>query len=150
MGAGVADAVWRVIMGQISVIGTGKGKFQHLHARQTGDFPEFVYLVRQNAQVLSDKGDLGEPVQQDAQQIHTGTLFPCSDLGRFRFRGDGPIAFQAPEMIYPNGIKELCGPLYPANPPAEAVPFHSLPVVKRISPELAVLGEVVRRNARYL
>ena len=137
-------------MGQVGVVRSGKGEFQHLHTRQAGGIPQVVDRVGQQPQVLGDVGDIGEPAGQNAQQVHPRALLPLAHLGGVGLRRDGPVALQAPEVVDADGVKQLGGALHPANPPTEAVPLHGGPVVQRVAPQLAVLGEVVRRHARHL
>ena len=50
-------------------------------------------------------------------------------------------------MVNADHVKELSRALHPANPPAKAIRFHAVIVIQGVAPQLAVLGEVVRRHA---
>ena len=63
--------------------------------------------------------------------------------------GDGIVSREAPEVIDAHQIVQSEILLHPIQPPAESVLLHALPVVNGITPQLAVLGEAVRRASRY-
>lgn len=60
--------------------------------------------------------------------------------------GNGPVGGKAPEVINADYIIQPCRTVNAANPPAEAIVLHGLVIVQRISPELSVSAEVVRRD----
>src|SRR6185369_12515209 len=60
-----------------------------------------------------------------------------------------PIAFEAAEVIEPDGIETLDQMRQPPFPPGIAIGTHRRPVVQWIAPTLAGGAEVVRRHARH-
>ena len=51
-------------------------------------------------------------------------------------------------MIYSDAVEHLEIVSYPLTPPGVSVLLHSLPRIKRISPKLTVLAEIIGRNSR--
>ena len=151
MGPGVAGAARDVVMGQIVPCSLRvKGKFQHLHARQACRVPQGVDLRRQLAQVLGDEADVREPPGKDPQQVHPRPGHPMAAPGGGISIGDGPVPLKAPEVVQPQQVIQPPGTVHPADPPAEAVGLHGVPVVQGIAPQLAVGGEIVRRHPGHL
>ena len=127
-----------------------KGKFQHLHARQPCRIPQGVYLWRQLPQILGNKAEIREPAGENPQKIHPRPLHPPAIPGRSRSIGNGPIPLKAPEMIQPQKVVQPPGAVRPADPPAEAICFHGVPVIKGIAPQLPVGGKIIRRHTGHL
>ena len=151
MGANIAYTVALVGVGQIVAgLPAVKGKFQHLHAGKAGVGQKLVDLRRQEAQVLGDDVQAVEPAGEDPHQIHARPFPPAAAPGGLRPVGHCPVALQAPEVVDTDDIEETAGSLYPADPPAEAIPFHGVVVVEGIAPQLSVGAEIIRRHTGNL
>ena len=150
VGAGVADAVGRVGVGEVAAGVAGvEGEFQHLHARPAGVVQQLRHLRRGIAQILRDELQLGEPAVEPVDQIHAGTCDPVTVFGGGLAVGHRPVAGKAAEMVDADHVIELACAVDAAYPPAEAVLPHGVPVIQGVAPQLAVGGEVVRRDAGH-
>ena len=148
MGTHIADAVAGAAVGQIIGLPMGiKGEFQDLHAGEAGIGQQGLDLRGHIAQVLSNKAEIMEPGGQHPHQPHAGAGPPLALLGSLGAVGHGPIALQTTEMVNADHVIEFLGPIDAANPPAVAIGGHSVPVIQRVAPELAVLGKGIGRHA---
>ena len=95
--------------------------------------------ICQKSQILSNIGNLGKPASQNTQQRHPRPRFPSAFLRTLCPGWNRPIVFKGPEVVDADGIKQVRGAFYPANPPAEAIRLLRLPVIQGIAPELAFL-----------
>ena len=127
-----------------------EAKFEDLHAGQAGIGQELFDLGRGVAQILGDEIDLGKPVFEHAHEIHAGAGLPAAAPGGRVAEGHGPVALKAAEVVDADHVVELLGAVDAADPPAEAVALHCVPVVERVAPELAVLCEGIGRHAGHL
>ena len=150
MGAGVADAVGGVGVGEVAAAVPGvEGKFQHLHPRPAGVVEELRHLRRGIAQILGDKFQLGEPAVEAIHQIHAGAGHPMPVFGGRVAVGHHPIRGETAEVVDADNVVQLARAVNAADPPAEAVAAHGVPIVQGVAPQLTVGGEVVRRYARH-
>ena len=148
MGADVAHAVPAAVVGHVVGVALGvEAELQDLHPGQARIPQELFHLGGGVAQVLGDELQVVEPGGQHAYQRHARTGLPAAPLGGGVAEGHGPVALKAPEVVDADHVEELLRPLDAADPPAEAVGLVGVPVVERVAPELAVLGEGVGRDA---
>lgn len=103
----------------------------------------------QEAQVLGDDLQLGEPSGEHPDQVHARPFDPSALLGGHGVRRNCPIALQAPEMVDAHHVKEAAAPSIPPDPPAEAILFHGVPIVKGVAPQLPLGAEVIRGHAGH-
>ena len=148
MGAGVDDGVRLAAVGQVLRVGVlREGELEDVHAGEPGVLKELVDVGGQDAEVFGDELRAVEPVAQHAEQAHAGAVVPLALLRGLRVVGAGPVGRERAEVVEAEDVIHLDGAFDAADPPAEAVLAHGVPVVERVAPELAVLGEVVRRDA---
>ena len=125
-------------------------ELHHLHSGQAGIGQQLFHARSDVAKILGNKAQVAEPRGQHADKVHAGAGLPVSVLrGRIPV-GHGPVALKAAEMIYADYIIKLPCAVYAAYPPAVAVRRHRVPVIQRVAPELAVLGERIGRHSRDL
>src|SRR6185312_14576309 len=81
------------------------------------------------------------------EKFVAGGLDPFTNFGSVVGGGDGPVGFEAAEVVEADDVVEIMGAARAVNPPIEAVVAHFIPFVERVSPALASSGEVVGRDA---
>ena len=150
VGAGVADAVLLVGVGQIAAaVARVEGKFQHLHPRPAGVPQQLGHARRGIAQILGDELQLGKPALQPVDEIHPRPFDPLAVFGGGVAVGHGPVALQPAEMVDTQHVEQLSRAVDAPYPPAKAVIPHGVPVVQRVAPQLPVGAEVIRRHAGH-
>ena len=148
MRAGVADAVGAIGVRQVVArLARIEGELQHLHAGEAGLGEQRLQLGRDIAEILGDELHIVEPAGEPADEVHARPLDPLAVFGGLVAVGHGPIGLEAAEMVDAQRVIELGRALDAADPPAVAVGAHGVPAVERRAPELAVLGEIVGRDA---
>ena len=147
MGPGVAEGVFRAVVGKIGVFRVGEGKLQHPHPRHPGILQELGHVRGLETQVLRQELRPGEPGGENADQVHPGTGPPDAVPRGLLPIGDAPARGEGPEVVDADGVIAAGVAADAPDPPAEAVRAHPIPVVEGIAPELPVLREVVRRHA---
>ena len=63
--------------------------------------------------------------------------------------GHGPIGHEGAEVVDPADVVQLARPPEPLDPPVVTAAPQSRPVVQRVAPQLAEVGELVRRRPRH-
>ena len=149
MGAGVADAVGRVVVGQVLVVGAVQAKLQHLHAGEAAGLQQLPHRVKQLAQVLGHDGQVAQGGAQRAEQLHAGALLPSAVFGRGLPRRDGPVGVEPAEMVDAQDVVDAQRMAHPADPPGIAGAAVVVPVIQRVAPQLAVGGKEIRRAAGH-
>ena len=138
-------------MRQIVAFFTGvEGELDHLHARIARIKLKLSDLRRDIAQILGDKIEVGNGTVHGSDKVHTGALTPPSVSGSGIAGRHSPVAFKAAEMVKAHHIVQFGGRLQTTNPPDVAVFCHLLPVIERITPELSIVGEGIRRATGHL
>ena len=150
MRAGVADAVARIAMRQIVARLTRiEGKLEHLHTREARILLQADDLLGQEAKILGNQAQLREGLLERTDEVVAGAFdpmaVPCSRLAI----GHCPVALQTAEVVDTDHVKQARGGADTLLPPCVAVLTHPIPVIERISPELAVLREIIRRAAGH-
>ena len=148
MGSCVNDAVmsmtkWK--MGRGSAL--TKGELKHPHSRHPPFFPKLPHAPGNDAQVFGDEGRLPQGILHSGKKVVAGALDPPALPSGGGRSGDGPISLEGPEMVDAQDIALAEGRLDAPDPPAVAVGFQLVPVINGGAPQLAVLGEVVGRDA---
>ena len=82
------------------------------------------------------------------KKVNPGTGHPFVLPGICRVGGDFAIFIEPAEMIDPDDVVEFEAGAEPCQPPGIIGRLVSFPIIERVSPELAVSGEIIRRNAR--
>src|SRR5206468_6549584 len=96
-----------------------------------------------DAQVLGHDGQLAERLRCGLEERGTGTLHPAAMSGG-RFTGrDLPVALEAAEMIEADQVHHVERGAYAVDPPAVAIAREGVPLVYRVTPELAGRAEVI-------
>ena len=124
VGAGVADGVLGVSMGQ--VVGGLAGiesELQHLHAGVAGLVTQVQNLLSQEAQIFRNELDLRQAILQSVDKVHAGALDPMAVLGGGVAVGDGPVSLETTEVVQTNHIIQLACSAQAVQPPLEAVPL---------------------------
>ena len=148
MGAGVADAVHGIQVGQVVAFFPGvEAEFQNLHTGIAGIQLELTDLGGHVAQILGDEVQLRQGLPDGTEEALAGAGNPLAVPGGFVPGGNGPVAFEATEMVEANHVIHACGSGQSLDPPAVAGIGHLLPVVDGIAPELTVLGESIGGTA---
>ena len=131
-------------MGEIVARFAGvEGEFQHLHAGPAGVLLQPDDVVRQEAEVLRNETQVREALLHGADEVVARPLDPLAAAGGLVAVGDGPVALQpdADDVEQPRGC---CDALLP---PGVIRLAHTLPVIERVAPQLAVGREIVGRAA---
>ncbi|MPM67123.1 hypothetical protein SDC9_114040 [bioreactor metagenome] len=131
-----------------------KGKQQDFHSGKSKISHKFPDIVCNYAKVLCNEGQfirsvLPDTLGQGFKEFSSRGLGPLSVYSRFFFCRHCPTRRETPEMIYPYKIEVFQRLSESGCPPAEAVPSHGLPVIKRVSPSLSARAEVVRGDSRH-
>src|SRR5690606_38755851 len=106
-------------------------------------------LRRDHPEVLRDQRQAPERVAGRAQKLVPGYLAPRALAGA---RGAGrhlPGLDEAAKVIEAQEVATFELVAEALDPPAETLRAQRFPVEQRIAPELAVLGECVRRHAGH-
>ena len=83
------------------------------------------------------------------EKVRPRTLYPLARLGRWRTRGHVPGGRKSAEVIQPNRIHVSKQGTHAINRPPIAGCAKRVPVVNRISPQLSLRAEVVRRDSGH-
>ena len=133
------------LMGTVAI--GNKSKLKHSHTGKTAVFNKSIYLRRYVSKVFCNYKSIAGSFFQYIHKLHTGSFNPASVFGCGRFCRHSPEGFYTTEMVNSHRIKHLRHVPYAILPPFIAIFFHNIPVVKRIAPQLTILGKIVRRNA---
>ena len=145
---GVDDAVLTVRRGPVRVVRVVvEAELEHVHPGQPelvaqphhrrGDHPEVLGHDRKPAE-LGDDG---------VEQLAPGPWPPDALSGRRGAGRHGPVRDEAAEVVDAGQVDELERAAEALDPPAVAGRAQRRPVVERVAPELALVGERVRRHA---
>src|SRR5699024_10214009 len=134
----------------IVVIHISETKLQHLHAGEAKLIAQTFYIRRDDTEVFGeDRQDFSELFFDRGEQSVSRSLDPLAVDGGLLAGRYGPVSFKATEMVDAQIVcqGELASDA--ADPPLISRLFMVIPVVKRISPELACRAEVIRRHSGY-
>src|ERR1043166_1347970 len=113
-------------------------------------------LVTQHPDIRSNDSEIFDDERQATQlagysceKVRTRTLYPVARLGRWRARRYVPGGHKSAEVVQPNRIHVSQQGTDPIDGPSVAGGAKSIPVVNRISPQLSLRTEVVRRDASH-
>ena len=127
----------------------GEAELHDPHAGQTAFFNERPDCGRDVAEVLGYELLVAAYGAERVDECHSRTLRPLA-FARVCSRRRARIERLYPsEMVYPYAVEKFAHESHTVAPPRKAVFLHLFPVVKRISPELAVLAEIIGRYARH-
>ena len=149
--AGIDDAVRIVAVRQVlrrpGRISRVKGKFEHLHIRESRVPDKLPHGIRHIAEILGDDRRFADRFPDRVKQLYPGSFFPVAARRGLILGRDGEEFVKSPEMIDPDDVKELAAFADAADPPV--IPFRGMavPVVERIAPQLPVRRKAVRRHA---
>ena len=146
----VGDTVSLIAVRQIKILIVGViGKFQHLHGREAALLHHLNDALCHETQVLGYDGQgLTELLCDCLEERDTGTRFPTSFLGRLT-RRNRKVLVEAAEVIHANTVVNREAVLHAPRPPGIAASLVIVPVIERISPELSVRREIIRRTTRH-
>ena len=153
VGTGVDHGIDGIVVGQI-VIGragvTGvEGKFQNLHAGETGIPDQLTDRICHIAQVFRNHFMPAQIPFHAAEQIDAGTLLPVAVFRGGIAVGNGVVLIKTPEVVDAGHIVHLVYIPQTAQPPLVSGLLVIVPAVQRIAPELAGSREAIRRTSRY-
>ena len=83
------------------------------------------------------------------EEFTPGDLNPLTSLRGLVLSGNLPASREPAKMIDAKDVDRLKRRAKPVDPPTEPGRPHRVPIVKRISPKLPGLAEVIGRNAGY-
>ena len=110
---------------------------------------DFTIGCDENGKILGNQAQLREGLLERTDEVFAGAFdpmaVPCSRLAI----GHCPVALQAAEVVDTDHVKQARGGADALLPPGVAVLTHPIPVIERISPELAVLREIIGRAAGH-
>src|SRR6185503_17587819 len=104
-------------------------------------------LVGDDSQILGDERDLAHLGAQRLEQRIASPRLPFAEARGRRAGRDRPIRLERAEVVDAQQIEALELRADALEPPTETALLHRGPVVERITPELTVGVEVVRRHA---
>src|SRR5215813_1745649 len=150
--AGVDDAVLDVVIRlvRVGLRVRAESELQDLHSGKIELITQSYHLVSDVAEVFGDDRQVAfvERAFDLLEKVGARPFLPPAVDRRSFARRDGPIFFKAAEMIKPEDVhrgERMAESLYP--PPIAALLRH-VPAVNRITPQLARLAEIIRRDAR--
>ena len=149
MGSGVGDAVGCITAGEVRIISAVEAKGEHFHTRIAAPVQKLSDTVVYTSEILSDNPDSRYLAVQRFKQILPRTDNPFSFPGIGHPVTDGIVIRKPDEVINPDHIVHRCHILHPGNPPVISPATETAPPVQGISPELAVLGKIIRRNTGH-
>ena len=126
-----------------------EAELQHDHARVAEPVAQPLDRRRDDAQVLGDQRQLAP--QRRGRGVEHRAARPAPPAAAERVARAGrhrPVGHEAAEVVDAREVDELEGPPQARHPPAVAAPLQRRPVVDRVAPQLALVGERVRRRAR--
>ena len=151
VGPRVGHRAPRIFVGQVEARARApvETELQDAHAGQLEAVAQIVHLPGDPAEVLGDQRQSlpAEPGAQGLEDLGARRPLETSPSGGARARRDEPAAVKADEVIEPDRVEALQGGEQPASPPVEVGAAVGRPAVHRISPELTVARESVRRSA---
>src|SRR5829696_1638095 len=136
MGPRIDHRIWNVVVRKIGIGGTAvERELQHLHAWKTELLTQCDNIRGNEPEVFNDERELPQRALHGIKDGATWALLPSAG------RGGGAKMVDAQQVDLPEGGANAI------SPPGIAGLGIALPVVDRISPELALGSEGVRRNA---
>ena len=110
---------------------------------------EFAHARPDLAQVLGDDFQVRQRLLHAPKQRLARGLDPLALAGGGAGGGDGVVVGKADEVVDAQPVEHRPRRVQAAQPPAEAVAAHLLPVVEGVAPALPVGAEVIRRHAGH-
>ena len=110
-------------------------------------FPQLIDFGGDQAEIFGDEWEVSEYLLETLKKFVTGGLNPLAIDRSLLFGGDGPVGFEAAEVIEPNRVVKRERTTDTRDPPVEASFAQCTPFVKRIAPTLAGLREIIRGHA---
>ena len=150
MGSSVNNGIGRIIIWKVFIASVpAEREFQNLHPGISGFFQQFLHIRVKDAQVL--RNDLGIPdhAVNGIRQLFPRPFQPFSRFSILCPSGNGIIFHHSDEMIDSHHIIQPRGGLHAGFPPCKFLLFDEFPVVKRISPQLSVIGKCIRRHSSH-
>ena len=149
MGGGVHRAVLRfvVLREVLAVAGRVERELEHLHSRVRRLSEQLAHRRSDDTEILRDNAAVSGLLLYHAEQVVLRTFAPLAAVGGLASERYRIVAVEADEVVDAHDVVYLLCKAYSADPPAVIVLLHSVPVVDRIAPELAVGGKSVRREA---
>ena len=148
VGAGVGDGVGLVAVRQVVVrAAVAEAELQDAHAGHVELLAQRVDFRRDEAEVFRDEGQRPRASSRRAKSCAPGRLDPLAVDGGLFFGGDGPVGFEAAEVVEADDVVEGVGAADAVDPPVEAALVQDIPAIERIAPALAGRAEVVGRHA---
>ena len=142
-----------MVLGAVRTAGVAgvEAELQHARARQPERVPQAVHRRSYYPEVL------GHQRQRRPKRARRGVehgaaraALPVARQRLLRPDGDGPVGDEAAEVVDSRQIEQVeCAP-QALDPPAITPPPQRRPVVERVAPQLALVGERVGRHARHV
>ncbi len=151
MGACIGHRMGNEVMRKIRMVGLvlTKGKLKDPHARKAETVHHLFHIWGDDAQILCDEGRDRKSFKEGRKEIVYRCLHPLPVDGCRLLSRDFPVTDKTPEMIEAKDVKKTQVMRDAIEPPSIPCRLETIPAKGRISPELAGLAEIVRRNARH-
>ena len=124
-----------------------KAELNDAHAGELRVLQEFHNVFAEYAEVFRDNRHFAELVFHRVKQRFAGAFFPNAVFGGVAVGGNRPVRGKRAEVVDAHRVVKLQRGADAFAPPSVIVLFHCYPVVKRVSPKLAVLREIIGRHA---
>ncbi len=149
VGAGVDDLVLAMVREVVRRVRVRvEVVLQDRHAREAEAVAQALHRRGDDAEVLRDQGQLAELRGRRVEHRAPGAALPVPGQRVAGARGHRPVGDEAAEVVDAGEVVEVEGAPQALDPPAVAAPLQRRPVVERVAPQLALVGERVGRRAR--
>ena len=144
----VDDAVLAVRVRPVRVVRKlVEAELEHVHPGEAELVPQPDDRLGDHAEILGDQRQRAQLGRDGVEELAARPGPPRPVLGRVRLGRHGPVGDEAAEVVDAHEVVELERPAEALDPPAVARRAHRRPVVDRVAPALALVGEGVGRDA---
>ena len=145
----VDDTIFAEVLGQELIVRiTIKCSLKNFHPGVPKPAPEFFHYFSEGTEVLEDEIEVAEPAFDRLKEGDAWTVTPDSCRSCLGRTIDLVIPDQAGEVIDPEDVRLTFEAFEPAPPPRKVIGAMDVPSIKRVSPQLPCLPELVRGYAR--
>lgn len=122
-----------------------EAKLQNPNAGKAEAVAQLFNIRRNHAEVFGDNRQLAERVPNRGKQFPSRRFNPTTIFSGSIASANFPASSETAKVIEPSDINHPQTCPHPLDPPTETIGLHTVPVVKRITPELPGRTEVIRR-----
>ena len=150
MSTGIYYTVTIIAMRQIVAFLSGiESKFQHLHSGIAAIFQKFYNSRSLEAKIFRNDLLLAQSCVQSVEQLDSGSFLPMSVNSSLIAVRNAIIFVKSSEVINSYHIIHLEAMIKSSAPPLITGLSMVIPTIQRISPQLSVSRECIRRTAGY-